>query len=185
MMRSRFENAGQPLRKDHVELALHEIRRDAGKLRTFRSQRSKNFEANYHGPNYMWCVDGHDKLAVRYGIGVYACIDAYSRKILWAYVGNCHKRQIAICKLHMTAVRQLNYCPRWMRSDYGREVPLVSELHHTLHKIDLLSDPPEDFDPENCTLDNSWIHGTSVRNNRIEASWGQMLQRLTISWVVS
>jgi hypothetical protein len=33
------------------------------------------------GPNFLWCLDGHDKLA-QYGIQIYAAVDAYSRKII-------------------------------------------------------------------------------------------------------
>ena len=32
-------------------------------------------------PNFLWCLDGHDKLT-QYGIQIYAAIDAYSRKII-------------------------------------------------------------------------------------------------------
>jgi hypothetical protein len=34
------------------------------------------------GPNYQWCIDGHDKLKA-YGFEIYAAIDAYSRNIIW------------------------------------------------------------------------------------------------------
>jgi hypothetical protein len=39
------------------------------------------------GPNWLWCLDGYDKL-VRFGFEVYGCIDAYSRKITWFFVGS-------------------------------------------------------------------------------------------------
>jgi hypothetical protein len=38
------------------------------------------------GPNFIWSVDGHNKLK-EYGIEIYAGIDAYSRYVTWIYVG--------------------------------------------------------------------------------------------------
>jgi hypothetical protein len=38
------------------------------------------------GPNFIWLIDGYLKLAP-YGIEIYAAIDAYSRYIIWVYVG--------------------------------------------------------------------------------------------------
>ena len=38
------------------------------------------------GPNRVWSIDGHDKLT-RFGIEIYAMIDAYAQFILDAYVG--------------------------------------------------------------------------------------------------
>jgi hypothetical protein len=42
------------------------------------------------GPDFIWSLDGHDKL-LRYGIQIYGAVDAYSRKIIWWYVGNSNK----------------------------------------------------------------------------------------------
>jgi hypothetical protein len=33
------------------------------------------------GLDYLWCLNRHDKLA-QFGIGIYAAVDAYSRKII-------------------------------------------------------------------------------------------------------
>ena len=38
------------------------------------------------GPNFVWSLDGYMKLSP-YGIEIYASIDAYSRYIIWIYVG--------------------------------------------------------------------------------------------------
>ena len=34
------------------------------------------------GPNYLWSVDGHEKLAQPYGIYIYGVMDTFSRKVL-------------------------------------------------------------------------------------------------------
>jgi hypothetical protein len=38
------------------------------------------------GPNFIWSIDGYDKLKP-YGIEIYACIDGYSRYVVWIYIG--------------------------------------------------------------------------------------------------
>lgn len=45
------------------------------------------------GPNYLWHLDGYDKLK-RFGFCIHGCIDGFSRKILWLHVSssnNCPK----------------------------------------------------------------------------------------------
>ena len=39
----------------------------------------------FRGPNFMWHVDGYDKLKL-FGFPIHGCIDGYSRKILWLNV---------------------------------------------------------------------------------------------------
>ena len=41
----------------------------------------KKPEAIYHGNNWCWSIDGHDKLT-NFGIEVYGVIDCYSRRII-------------------------------------------------------------------------------------------------------
>src|SRR5271154_4826300 len=38
------------------------------------------------GPDFLWYCEGHNKFR-NYGIEIYAGVDAYSRRILWVYVG--------------------------------------------------------------------------------------------------
>jgi len=56
----------------------------ASRLPSHRCVRLENYTTS--GPNFLWCLDGHDKLA-QYGIEIYAVVDAYSRKIIWFYCG--------------------------------------------------------------------------------------------------
>jgi hypothetical protein len=57
--------------------------------RTRDAQRSRG-EYIVPGPDYIWSIDGHDKLAT-WGVQIYTAIDAYSRHIIWIYIGvaNC------------------------------------------------------------------------------------------------
>src|SRR5438067_109121 len=52
-------------------------------------QRKARGEYVVPGPNFVWSVDGYEKLS-QYGFQIYACIDAFSRYIIWIYVGKWH-----------------------------------------------------------------------------------------------
>jgi hypothetical protein len=62
------------------------------RLRKLQTQRG---EYIVPGPDFIWSIDGHDKLS-GFGIEIYACIDAYSRMIIWIYVGIVQAIQLCI-----------------------------------------------------------------------------------------
>jgi hypothetical protein len=49
------------------------------RTRGMRRKRRENYVVPE--PDWLWCLDGHDKLA-RYGIEIYGSVNAYSRKII-------------------------------------------------------------------------------------------------------
>lgn len=49
------------------------------------------------GPNWLWSIDGHCKLNF-YGIEIYAAIDAYSRYIIWIYVGISSRTAVSVLR---------------------------------------------------------------------------------------
>ncbi|OJJ07710.1 hypothetical protein ASPVEDRAFT_46950 [Aspergillus versicolor CBS 583.65] len=49
------------------------------------------------GPNFIWSIDGYLKLAP-YGIEIYAAIDAYSRYIIWIYVGISSRTAVSVLR---------------------------------------------------------------------------------------
>ena len=42
------------------------------------------------GPNFVWNIDGHDKLKL-YGFTIHECIDGFSRRMLWLKVSASNK----------------------------------------------------------------------------------------------
>ena len=50
-----------------------------------KSHKLKRRMYTSRGPNFMWHVDGYDKLK-SFGFPIHSCIDGYSRKILWLNV---------------------------------------------------------------------------------------------------
>jgi hypothetical protein len=83
-----------------------------------------------NGPNWLWCLDGHDKLKP-YGFEIYGCVDAYSRKIIWFFVGASNATAVSVLKQYLQAVKT-HRCPNRLRTDEGREVPMMADVHSYL-----------------------------------------------------
>ena len=61
-------------------------------------------------PNYVWHVDGYDKLKP-YGFCIHGAIDGYSRRILWLEVLNSNNLSGVIAKYYLDASANLGVCP--------------------------------------------------------------------------
>lgn len=83
-----------------------------------RTQRLQRHRGQYivPGPNYVWSVDRYLKL-INYGIEIYAAIDAYSRYIVWCYVGISARTSISVCRQYLDTVATLGFIPQAIRSD--------------------------------------------------------------------
>lgn len=62
------------------------------------------------GPNYTWHSDGHDKLK-RFGFAIHACIDGYSRKVIWLHCVVTNNDPAVIAGYFLSSVRKLGGCP--------------------------------------------------------------------------
>jgi len=54
-------------------------------------------EFHIQGPNWVHSIDGHDTLS-RFGFEIYGAIDAYSRYIVWCYVGISNHTVVSVNK---------------------------------------------------------------------------------------
>ncbi|MCW4346838.1 MAG: hypothetical protein N0E48_26295, partial [Candidatus Thiodiazotropha endolucinida] len=70
------------------------------------------------GPNYIWHVDGYDKLKP-YGFCIHGCIDGYSRKILWLEVASSNNDPSLIASYYLDTLKELGVAPRLLRCDMG------------------------------------------------------------------
>lgn len=70
------------------------------------------------GPNKVPLIDGHDKLS-RFGFEIYGAIDAYSRYIVWCYVGISNGTAISVNKQYLRLLRNTLHLPLLIRSDKG------------------------------------------------------------------
>ncbi|KAF2469932.1 uncharacterized protein BDR25DRAFT_343225 [Lindgomyces ingoldianus] len=111
----------------HFRQRGHIIARD----RLFRIYRTMNYEAverrkrdlQRHrgeyivpGPNFIWSIDGYSKLKP-YGVEIYACIDAYSRYIVWIYVGISACTAVSCLRQFLKTLKETEQQPRFVQSN--------------------------------------------------------------------
>ena len=80
------------------------------------------------GPNYVWHIDGHDKLKP-FGFSIHGCIDGFSRRIIWLEVSSTNKKPELIARYYLDAVRQQNGVPKTIKADDGTEHSLIEPIH--------------------------------------------------------
>ena len=120
------------------------------------------------GPNYVWHIDGHDKLKP-FGFSIHGCIDGFSRRIMWLNVCTSNKDPEVIAKFYLDTVKTYGL-PAQIKADDGTEHSLVHPIHVYLRSLDVAY---HDLDSFKIT--------SSPLNQRIEAFWS-ILQRDRIGW---
>ena len=68
------------------------------------------------GPNFLWQVDGWDKLAP-FGTFIHKAVGGFSQRILWLTVNSMNKNPSIISSHYLNAVLQLEGVPRRLRCD--------------------------------------------------------------------
>ncbi|KAG6063654.1 hypothetical protein E4U16_000837, partial [Claviceps sp. LM84 group G4] len=68
------------------------------------------------GPNFLWCLHKYKELD-GFGIQMYACIDAYSRCIIWFYCGRSLLAAEFALKQYLRTAKCLGIRPFFTRSD--------------------------------------------------------------------
>ena len=97
-----FRQLGMNVARDRLFSAYRTIN-PAGIERRVRDLQRMRGEYIVPGPNYIWSVDGHEKLKP-YGIEIYACIDAYSRYIIWIYVGISAGTAVSVGRQYLSTI---------------------------------------------------------------------------------
>ena len=93
-IRQRLIQKCKPYTFNSVRLALKSIDPDGIARRSkHRLKRRKYINC---GPNYVWHIDGNDKLKP-FGFCIHAGIDGFSRKILWLKVSYTNKDPLVAC----------------------------------------------------------------------------------------
>lgn len=99
------------------------------------------------GPNCVLSIDGHDKLS-HFGFQIYGAIDAYSRYMVWCYVGISNQTSVSVNKQYLEMVRSTGQIPKLIRSDKGTETVLIARSHLILRQVtkpELPFDKPYSF----------------------------------------
>jgi transposase InsO family protein len=120
------------------------------------------------GPNRVWSVDGHDKLS-RFGFEIYGAIDAYSRYVVWCFVGHSNRTAVSVNKQYLLTVQKARKIPKLIRSDMGTETILLCHSQLILRRALKPGLPFRKI--------YSW--GTSTKNQRIESWWNLLTNAQT------
>lgn len=153
---------------------LHILNPNAILRRKVRLQ-SRKGEYIVPGPDFIWSIDGHDKLAP-FGIQIYACVDAYSRCIIWIYVGISNRTSHSVVQQYLRTCCTLGYCPKFFRADRGTELPLVAEAHFAFRRFQ---------DEKVVRMEQCFWFGKSTKNQRIESWWQELEMSQLFRWRVS
>ena len=79
------------------------------------------------GPNFLWHIDGYDKLKP-YGFSIHGCIDEFSGRIIWLKVAPSNKKPSATVSYYYSAVREMRSVPTRIRSDDGTEKSIIEPI---------------------------------------------------------
>ncbi len=122
------------------------------------------------GPNYVWHIDGYDKLKP-FGFCVHGALDGYSRRVLWLEVGPSNNDPRVVAQYYLDYVRRIGGTPRIVRADCGTENVHVAAIQRFFR-----ASAEDSF-----AGDKSFMYGKSTSNQRIEAWWSQ-LRRSGADW---
>lgn len=154
--------------RETVRIILKHLDPEGVQQRSRRRLRRREYYAR--GPNFIWHVDGYDKLKP-YGICIHGAIDGFSRRIMWLEAGPSNNDPKITAKYYIDCARHVGGVPKIIRSDRGTENIYIAAIQR--------------FVRMNCADvingQQSFLYGKSVSNQRIEA-WWSFLRKSYSSW---
>jgi len=111
--------------KETVRHALRTLDPEGVKRRLGHRLKRRQYCAQ--GPNYIWHLDGYDKIKP-FGFCIHGAIDGYSRKILWLEVGSSNNNPRIVAKYFINCIKELSGAPRTIRGDCGTENGNISSI---------------------------------------------------------
>ncbi|XP_070538243.1 uncharacterized protein [Ptychodera flava] len=124
------------------------------------------------GPNFIWHVDGYDKLKP-FGFAIHGAVDGFSRRILWLEVATSNNNPHIIANYFLDYVKQIGFVPRVLRCDRGTENSALEYLQPYFRWND----------SDDLAGINSFMYGKSTSNQRIEAWWSNMRKQGADWWI--
>ena len=111
-----------------------------------RKRRTNLFRID--GPLYVVSLDGHDKLFEyqnwTFLLGLYRCIDAFSRKMLFLYVSQSNSNPHIIGRQYFDFLYDTRVLPKFLRIDKGSETGKMATLYAYLtSKLNVMEDPTD------------------------------------------
>ena len=136
-----------------------------------RKKKKPKGQFTSEGPLWVASLDGHDKLCgcqnSTFPLGVYGCIDTFSRKILFLFVCHSNSNPLVVGKMYLQYLFEAEMLPRNLRVDRGTETGKMATIHvYLLNKHEDMNDPPDAI-----------IYGPST-SNKIERWWRELHEQL-------
>ena len=122
------------------------------------------------GPDFLWNIDGYDKLKP-YGVSRHGCIHGFSLQIIWLKVAPSNKNPSTIASYYYSAVREMGGVPTRIRSD-DMENSIIETIQIFVRSA---------HDDEFAGIE-SFLKGTSPANQRIESFWSQLAKDRPMWW---
>ena len=85
------------------------------------------------GPNFTWHIDGYDKLKP-FGFCIHGCVDGFSRKIIWLFVGSTNNDPLIITSYYLKLVKENRVVPRLVRADRGSENSVLGGIQRSFRR---------------------------------------------------
>ena len=172
-----YRNMWKRLRKRGIFIPIHTVRKaireiDPEGVRLRRMKRLRRRTYVNPGPNFVWHIDGYDKLKP-YGFAIHGAIDGFSRRILWIEVGVTNNNPKVIAKYFLLTALQHHCIPAIVRADRGTENVNVRDIQTYLRR-----DDDDEFAGE-----GSYMEGRSTANQRIEAWWAILRKQCCNFWM--
>ncbi len=149
---------GYACTQETVRLMLHIL--DPEGVQARKKKRLRRREYRNLGSNYLWHLDGYDKLK-QFGMCIHGCVDGFSRKVLWMEVDKTNNDPRIVAGYYLNCVNELGCCPVRLRTDPGTENVVVKDLQQFLRRNH----------SDAYAGEKSYICGSSTGNQRIESMW--------------
>lgn len=167
-MHQKLRLKGLTTDRDTVRLVLKNLDPDGVEERLRKKLRRRQYISK--GPNFTWHIDGYDKLKP-YGFPIHACIDGFSRKIIWLKVGTTNNDPSIVGSYFLNSIEKLHKVPRLVRSDRGSENVKICGFQRFFRR---------DHDDTHAGS-KSFLYGKSTSNQRIE-SWWSIFRKGRMNW---
>ena len=149
---------GLVLSRETVRTTLASLDPEGVSLRSRHKLKRRQYIAK--GPNFVWHLDGYDKLKP-FGFCVHGAIDGFSRRIMWLEVGHTNNNPRTIASYFHDCIKQVGGVPWRCRSDAGTENVHVAAMQSFFRR-----NANDEFSGE-----KSFQYGRSTSNQRIECWW--------------
>uniref|UniRef100_A0A0F8C524 Integrase core domain-containing protein n=1 Tax=Larimichthys crocea TaxID=215358 RepID=A0A0F8C524_LARCR len=155
--------------RETVRILMRLLDGEGVQLRTRRRLRRRIYHSR--GPNYVWHIDGYDKLKP-FGIAISGCIDGFSRRVIWLHAYKTNNDPDVIAGYFMDAVLSTEGCPERVRLDMGTENVRLAEMQNFLH-----------WSEGQVANTDHVTFGPSTGNQRIERWWLTLRNQCAQFWM--